>query len=284
MSGPGMSVRAALAAAAARLAAAGVPDVGRDVRLLMADALGVGPDRVTLALGDPLAEAAAARFAAHVAARADRRPVSQILGRRAFWSHEFLVTADVLDPRPETELLVALALEGPAPRRLLDIGVGSGAILATLLAAWPAAQGVGTDLSAPALAVARANADRLGVGPRADLVAACWAEGVAGPFDLVVSNPPYIAEAEMAGLSPEVLCEPRMALTPGGDGLAAYRAIAADLDRLLAAGGRSFFEIGATQGAAVAAIFAAAGFAAQIHPDLGRRDRVVAVRRPEPAD
>lgn len=280
-----MTVRAALAAAAARLAAAGVADAPRDARLLMADALGVAPDRVTLVLGDPLAKAAAAQFAAHVAARVDRRPVSQILGRRAFWSHEFLVTADVLDPRPETELLVALALEGPAPGRLLDIGVGSGAILATLLAAWPGARGVGTDVSAPALEVARANAERLGVGPRADLAAACWAEGVAGPFDLVVSNPPYIAEAEMAGLAPEVrLWEPRLALTPGGDGLAAYRAIAADLDRLLGPGGRGLFEIGAAQGPAVAAIFAAAGFAARIHPDLAGRDRVVAVKRPEPAD
>lgn len=278
-------MRAALAEAAARLGAAGVPEPARDARLLMAEALGLPADRITLALGDPLPEVAAARFARLVAARARRQPVAQILGRRAFWGHVFRVTPEVLDPRPETELLVELALAGPAPRRLLDLGTGSGAILLSLLAAWPEARGLGADASPAALEVARGNAASLGLGARAAFREADWTEGLEGPFDLVVSNPPYIAEAEMADLAPEVRdWEPRVALTPGGDGLDAYRRIAVGLDRLLAPGGRGLFEIGATQAPAVRAIFAAAGFGTEVHPDLAGRDRVVAARRANGSD
>lgn len=282
-----MTLREALAAAAARLMAAGVADAPRDARLLLADALGVAPDRITLALDEPLPETAEARFAGHVNARAQRQPVSQILGRREFWGRTFRVTPDVLDPRPETETLVAMALAGPAPGpwRVLDLGTGSGAILISLLAGWPLARGVGTDLSAKALEVARANAEALGVAGRASFVRADWAEGVKGPFELVVSNPPYVAEAEMPGLEPEVRdWEPWGALTPGGDGLEAYRRIAAGLDGLLAPLGRAFFEIGSRQGAAVAGIFAGAGFVASVHPDLGGTDRVIAVTRPDRTD
>lgn len=280
-----MSVQAALSQATARLAAAGVADAPRDARLLLADALGVAPDRITPALAEPLPEEAAARFVSHVNARAQRQPVSQILGRREFWGRRFRVTPDVLDPRPETETLVALALAGPAPWRLLDLGTGGGAILVSLLAAWPLARGVGTDVSAEALAVALGNARALGVAGRAEFLRADWTEGVTGPFELVVSNPPYVAEAEMPGLEPEVRdWEPRIALTPGGDGLEAYRRIAAGLDGLLAPLGRAFFEIGSTQGEAVAAVFAAAGFKVAIHPDLGGTDRVAAVTRPDRTD
>jgi release factor glutamine methyltransferase len=173
-----------------------------------------------------------------VAQRAERRPVAQILGRRLFWGRDFAVTGDVLDPRPETETLVAAALAGPAPARILDLGTGSGAILLTLLAEWPDAVGTGTDASAAALVVAARNAEELGCAERARLVRTDWADGVDGPFDLVVCNPPYIPEAEIEGLSPEVRChEPRMALTAGESGLEAYRRIAPHLPRLLGAGG-----------------------------------------------
>jgi release factor glutamine methyltransferase len=191
------------------------------------------------------------------------------------------VTPDVLDPRPETEVLVAAALEAGF-RRVLDLGVGSGAILLSLLADRAEATGVGTDLSAAALAVAQANADALGVAARVGFQQADWFSGLVGQFDLIVSNPPYIAEDEMSGLAPEVRdWEPWLALTPGGDGLAAYRAIAAGVGAHLAPGGRVILEIGPTQGAAVAALLAEAGLeGVAVRPDLDGRDRIVAAWLP----
>jgi release factor glutamine methyltransferase len=203
------------------------------------------------------------------------------LGKRSFWKADFHVDDSVLDPRPETEVLIAAALDGPAPGRVLDLGVGSGCILLTLLSEWPDARGVGVDASPAALAVAAGNAARLGVAGRADLRPGDWGRGVDGPFDLIAANPPYIAEDEMPGLSPEVRdWEPRMALTPGGDGLDAYRAIAADLPRLLAPGGRALLEVGPTQAGAVAALLTAAGLGAiRVHDDFDGRGRTVETRR-----
>lgn len=270
-------LRDALPAAAARLAAAGVETPGRDARLLLAAATGLPPDRLSLNPDLALDVAAAARLEALVAARAARRPMAQILGWRDFWRHRFRVTPDVLDPRPETETLVAEALRAPFAR-VLDLGTGSGAILLSLLAERPQATGLGTDISEPALDVARANAAALGLTGRAAFRRADWFAGVEGRYDLIVSNPPYIAESEIDGLAPEVRdWEPRGALTPGGDGLAAYRAIAAGASAHLAQGGRLVVEIGVGQGAAVAAILGAAGLGpVRVLPDLDGRDRVVA--------
>jgi len=271
------TVREALAQATAALAAAGVPDPARDARRLIAAALGVAPDRVTLAAAEPLAPAAADELARMVTVRARFRPVAQIVGRRLFWGREFGVTAAVLDPRPETEILVARALAGPEPATILDLGTGSGAILLSLLAEWPAARGLGTDIDRDALAVAAANAERLGVAERARFAPADWTEGVAGRFDLLVSNPPYIAAAEVAALAPDVRdWEPRHALTPGPTGLEAYARIVAGLSRVLAPGGRVLLEVGTMQAAAVAALLRGAGFArVAVHRDLDGRDRVV---------
>jgi release factor glutamine methyltransferase len=273
------TVRAALAAGAARLAAAGVPDAARDARRLMAAALGVPQDRLALLTAEPLAPEADAAFGRMLGERARRRPVAQIVGRRAFWGRELAVTGAVLDPRAETEVLIARALAGPAPATILDLGTGSGAILLTLLAEWPAARGLGTDIDPAALAVAEANAGRLGVVDRAAFRRADWTDGVTGRFDLVVSNPPYIAEAALAGLAADVRdWEPRAALTPGPTGLESYRRIAAGLAAVLAPGGRALFEIGADQAAPVADILRAAGFDdATVHRDLDGRDRVVEV-------
>jgi release factor glutamine methyltransferase len=267
---------ALLARAAADLRAAGVEAPMRDARLLAAHALAVPPDRLVLALADPVAPAAAAAFAAAVARRAAREPLSHVTGRRQFWGRWFAVSPAVLDPRPETETLVAAAL-GRGFERVLDLGTGSGAILLSLLADRPAARGTGTDLSAPALAVARANAGRLGVGARAELVQGDWFAPVSGRFDLIVSNPPYIPRAEVATLAPEVrLWEPHLALTPGDDGLGAYRVLAAGAAAHLAPGGALMLEIGPTQAAAVGAILRAQGFARlSCLPDLDGRDRVI---------
>lgn len=274
-----MILREALAQAIQRLDTAGIADAPRDARLLLAHALGIAPDRLTLVLRDP-AGAEQAAFGEAIARRAAREPVSHITGRRLFWGRAFHVTADVLDPRPETETLIAEALGAPFTR-LLDLGTGSGAILLTLLAERPAARGLGCDLSPAALAVAEGNAATLGLSGRAEFRQGDWFGPVEGRFDLIVSNPPYIAEAEMAGLAPEVLREPRMALTPGGDGLDAYRAIARDAGAHLTPGGRLMVEIGPTQGAAVAGLMAAAGLQGiALHPDFDGRDRVVSAHWP----
>ncbi|WP_297773569.1 peptide chain release factor N(5)-glutamine methyltransferase [uncultured Roseovarius sp.] len=272
-----MSAQAALVAATRRLGAAGIDGAAGDARALLAAAMQVPRDRLTLHLGDDLEAAAAARFDAMVARRMAREPVAKIIGRRDFWGRSFEVTADVLDPRPETECLIAEALRGPVPARLLDLGTGSGIIAVTLLAEWPGARGVATDISAAALEVTGRNAARHGVDARLDLCRSDWFSQVMGGFDLIVSNPPYIAANEMTGLAPEV-CEydPRVALTDDGDGLMAYRAIAGGAHAQLKPGGRLMFEIGWRQGAAVADILHATGFEdVRALPDLERRDRVV---------
>ncbi len=267
------------AEAVARLKEAGVPDPARDVRRLFDWAYAVGAEAGPQDRDTPNARTQAL-FAQAIADRARRRPVSQITGRRAFWRHDFAVTGDVLDPRPDTETLVELALSEPFAR-LLDLGTGSGAIAISLLADTPGAHGTATDISDAALAVARENAARIGVADRLVLIRSDWFEAVEGTFDLIVSNPPYIAGDEMAALDPEVRdWEPRIALTPGGDGLDAYRAILSDASAHLEPGGRLLVEIGPEQGAAVSGLFQAAGLeAVEVRPDINGRDRVVSGRK-----
>ena len=271
-----MSAQAALVTATRALQAAGIEEAAGDARALLAAAMDVPRDRLTLYLGDDL-DAAAARFDAMIARRMAREPVAKIIGRREFWGRSFEVTADVLDPRPETECLIAEALRGPVPARLLDLGTGSGIIAVTLLAEWPGAQGVATDIGAAALEVAGRNAVRHGVGARLGFCRSDWFSQVTGMFDLIVSNPPYIAADEMPDLSVEVRDhDPEGALTDGGDGLSAYRAIASGAGAHLHPGGRIALEIGWQQGAQVREILGAAGFAeVKVLPDLDGRDRVV---------
>jgi release factor glutamine methyltransferase len=258
------------AEAARRLAEAGVPDPQRDARLLFEWAMAEG--------GNASDTTTQARFSAAIDQRAARWPVSRITGRRAFWKHDFMISEAVLDPRPDTETLVEIAL-GEAFASVLDLGTGSGCILLSLLAERPDARGLGTDVSAAALDVARRNAARLGVS-NASFMQSDWFSAVEGRFDLIVSNPPYIAASDYAGLGPEVRFDPQIALTPGGDGLDPYRVISRAAGRHLNAGGRLLTEIGHDQGEAVAGLFAEAGLAdVTVHPDINRRDRVVAARR-----
>ncbi|MEM7718175.1 MAG: peptide chain release factor N(5)-glutamine methyltransferase [Pseudomonadota bacterium] len=230
-----------------------------------------------------LADDTGENFAELVMRRADREPFSHIAGHRAFWTHQFRVTPDVLDPRPETERLVELALAEPFAK-VLDLGTGSGCIVISLLAARPEAKGVGTDISEQAVLIAGENAKAIGVADRLVLPLSEWFDDVGGRFDLIVSNPPYIAAAEMAGLQPEVRDhEPHLALTDGADGLTAYRVIAAQVRDHLRPGGRVLVEIGATQGTQVAALFSTAGLAdVRVHTDLNGKDRVVEARMPTP--
>lgn len=281
----GATASDALRVAIPRLAAAGVPDAVTDARRLLAHALHIAPDRLTLHLPDRMTPQAIARYEDAIYARMRRQPVSQITGSRLFWGRPFRVTRDTLDPRPETEVLVAEALRAPL-RRVLDLGTGTGCILLSILADRPAATGLGVDLSEAALDVARDNAGRLGLEMRARFVRSDWWAAVTGRFDLIVSNPPYIAASEMSALSREVHdWEPHLALTPGGDGLDAYRALAAGAGAHLEPGGRILVEIGPTQAATVSALFEAAGLTGlRVLPDWDGRDRVVAAQRAPDTD
>jgi release factor glutamine methyltransferase len=274
-----MTGNEALRSAIPRLAAAGVTDAPRDARVLLAYATGIAPDRLTLHLADPLTTAAAQAFDTAITRRAAREPVSHITGRRLFWGRSFRVTPDTLDPRPETEILVHAALSEPFSR-MLDLGAGTGCILLSCLADRPQARGLGTDIHPATLAVAAANAQTHGLTARAEFILSDWLAAVTGTYDLIVSNPPYIAASEMPALSPEVQHEPHRALTPGGDGLDAYRTIAREAPAHLAEGGRLIVEIGPTQAKTVTALFADAGLAdLVILPDLDGRDRVIVARR-----
>ena len=287
MNGPGRGpirapIRAeVIARGVARLKDAGVPGPERDARLLYRWAADLDGAGLSAALTDLATATEIMRFEQAITVRAGRAPVSHIIGSREFWGRSFRVTPAVLDPRPETETLIAEALKFPPARRVLDLGTGSGCILLTLLAEWPQASGVGVDNSPAALAVAMENARRLGLAERAELVAGDWCAGLAGQFDLIVSNPPYIAADEIAGLAAEVrLYEPLAALCPCddrcADGLGAYRRISIGIGALLAPGGRILLEIGPNQAAAVGRILADAGIAVNaVLPDLDGRDRVV---------
>ncbi|MEM7058078.1 MAG: peptide chain release factor N(5)-glutamine methyltransferase [Pseudomonadota bacterium] len=264
-------------AASVALKRAGVEDPGRESRLLMRWVSGLSGAGLAAAEHDICPEDQHHRFAMGLARRIAREPLSHITGRRAFWSREFRVTPDVLDPRPETESLLAEALHRGPFGRVLDLGTGSGCLIISLLAEWPQATGTATDISGRALDVAAQNAKIHGVTPRLDLVKTDWIEGLEGPFDLIVSNPPYIREDEMPHLSPEVRDhEPALALSPGGDGLAAYRAISASIHGVLGPGGLLMVEIGATQSMEVSAILANAGWSVRaVIPDLDQRPRVI---------
>jgi release factor glutamine methyltransferase len=276
-----MIAQDALRRAVPRLREAGVEDGSRDARVLLAHALGIGHDRLTLKLQDEMTDPQLALYETALVARMARQPVSQITGRRLFWGLSFRVTRDVLDPRPETEALVAEALSRPF-LKMLDLGTGTGCILLSCLKGMPLARGTGTDISDAALQVAIGNTRDLGLEARARFRKSDWFAQVTGTFDLIVSNPPYIAADEMPSLSPEVRdWEPHLALSPGGDGLDAYRTIARGAGARLMPGGRLLMEIGPRQGAAVAALVMAAGLDdIRVLPDLDGRDRVVAACKP----
>jgi release factor glutamine methyltransferase len=269
-------------AAKARLERAGLAGPVIDARLLVeAAAEATRADIV----GDPyraLTPAQERTLEDYLARRERREPVSHILGRKGFWKIMLQVTPDVLTPRPDTETVVEYALRDfpeQAPWQVLDLGVGSGAILLSILAERPAAKGLGIDVSEEALAVARENAANLGLAGRLALLRGDWTEGLAPEsFDLVVSNPPYIASQVIETLEPEVRDhEPRLALEGGPDGLAHYRTLAPEILRVLRPGGRFAVEIGYDQKAAVEALFRDAGaVGVTTIPDLANRDRVVA--------
>lgn len=249
---------------AKRLADAGVDSAAGDARLLAMAALGI--DRVGLHVDRdrPLTGAERAALDRLGDRRVAREPVSRIIGHREFWSLDFVLSPATLDPRTDSETLVQAALDRipdrTRPLSILDLGTGSGCLLIALLSELPNARGVGVDLSAEAAATARHNADRLGVGARAGFVVSDWAHALAGRFDLVVSNPPYIAQSELDGLAPEVTqFDPSAALLGGVDGLDAYRALAPMLPTLLSENGWIYLEIGLGQAESVMGLLGGAG-------------------------
>jgi len=273
------TVQAAFAEGRRRLANAGIDRPEVDARRLLAAALGMTPDRIVPHLADRMDAAVQARYLDAIQARGAGRPVSHAVGGRWFRDHWFKVTPDVLDPRPETETLVDLARAVPFDH-VLDLGTGTGCVLLSLLAERPAATGVGVDISRAALAVAAGNARDLGLAGRCDFVASDWFSAVRGRFDLIVSNPPYIADAAFESLDRSVRdFEPRQALCPGGDGLDAHRAICRGASGFLTGGGRLIVETGFDQGRAVMALFRDAGLVdVAVHTDMDGRDRVVSGR------
>ena len=271
----------AMVAATARLRAAGVPDPARDARVLLAHAAQVDAARVTLIAPEDIAPDIAERYDNLVALRAVRVPVSHLIGKRGFYGRSFKVSAEVLDPRPETETVVEAALAEDFDR-VLDLGTGSGCLLVTLLAERPDAHGVGVDLSEGACLQASANAVLHEVAERAQVLNGSWFDPVEGRFDLIVANPPYLAAFEMDEVAPELRDhEPRMALTDEGDGLSSYREIAALAGSYLTSQGRVICEFGATQGPEVRAIFEGEGWGdVVLLPDLDGRPRGVVARNP----
>ncbi len=276
----------ALRMAAAQLQAAGVEQPRMDARLLLSAAAGLSHEDMIREPDAELPQAEAGKYAAMIARRAAREPVSRILGRREFWSLEFEITPDTLDPRPDSETLISAALAQIEDRsqalRILDIGAGSGCLLLALLSELPRAHGTGIDISQGALDVAGRNAARLGFSGRAqfiqcDVRSPSWAQQISGPFDIVISNPPYISNDAMAGLAPEVtLFDPYAALAGGEDGFDFYRMITISLAQLLCPEGLVIFEAGTGQAGAVQMLLHQAGLAGlDPHYDLGGIARAV---------
>lgn len=274
------TLRTVIAEITEALKTAGVDNPRLDARILAGHVLGLESSQTFLRGDETLTDAQSRALGDMVARRAAREPVSRILGRREFWGLPFIVTPATLDPRADTETLVSAVLDHrdrtvTAPR-ILDLGTGTGCIALALLHEIPEATAVAVDASAAALNVARANAAALGLASRIGFARGNWAEGLAGPFDIIVSNPPYLSAGDMARLEPEVCFDPRAALDGGADGLAAYRAILADAPRIAAPGALAAVEVGQGQDAAVAELAVRAGLrVVEIRADLGGIARVV---------
>jgi release factor glutamine methyltransferase len=242
----------AIAVLRAAFASAGLGSPALDARLLLAAAVGAEPAELAVRPDERLSAGEAARLTAYARRRLAREPVGRILGQREFWGLTFGLSPETLEPRPDTETVVETVLrllpDRRAPLRILDLGTGTGCILVALLHEFGQARGLGLDVSPGALATARRNAWRNGVGGRALFAASDWTAAIRGQFDVIVSNPPYIAAAVIEGLEPDVRNhDPRLALDGGQDGLDAYRAILSDAPRLLAPDGVLAVEIGFDQ-------------------------------------
>jgi len=262
----------------AGLLAAASPSAPLDARMIVAHVLRCRPNDLPLRDLDEVSTDSVAAIRQLAERRIAGEPIARILGEKEFYGLTFMLSPETLVPRPDTETLVAAVLatvDREAAPAILDLGTGSGAILLALLTELPNATGVGVDLSAEALATAAKNAELIGVARRVQFREGSWTVGIERRFDLIVSNPPYIASGEIATLPVEVReHDPHLSLDGGSDGLAAYRAIVADIRRVLAPGGRVFLEIGFGQAADVSRLAAEAGFDTTLESDLAGIERV----------
>ena len=287
-----LTVGAAQRACVALLKDADIDEPVMEARLLVGFVLGGGPERVLADRDELLTADQASALKAALTQRCQRVPMAQIIGVREFWSLPFKVTSATLTPRPDTETLVEAILHhvSESPARIIDLGTGTGCILLALLSEWPNATGVGVDASEEALAVARDNGVTLGLGSRTQFVQADWNQerwtqarvgSWGGPFDVVVSNPPYIPALDIEALDEDVRThEPRLALDGGDDGLGAYRAIVLQLNALLTVDGVIGFEVGIDQADDVGALILEAGFELlEKRADLGGVERAVIARK-----
>lgn len=281
-----LTVARLLATATGRLRAGGIGNARRDARVLLAHASGLEETTIVARPDSAVCPAMAEAVGRLVERRIGGEPLSRVLGRREFWSMDFRLSRETLDPRPDSETLIEVLLghvpDRGLPLRILDLGTGTGCLLLSLLSELPRALGVGVDLSHDACATASANAERLGFADRAIFAVADWgAASPAGGFDLVVSNPPYVSRGEMSALDEHVReFDPHLALCGGDDGLDAYREIAQLLGRLLAPGGLAAVEFGAGQAAEVSAIFARADLCVRsVHRDLAGHERCLLLEK-----
>lgn len=275
-----MRLAAAQGALAKLLREAGIETPALDARLLVQGALDYDAGQLALAHDEALNHAAAMRLADYAAQRLKHKPVSRIFGSRGFYGRDFIINERVLDPRPDSETLIEVALAhlpDGAAARLLDLGTGSGCLLLTLLAERPALTGMGADVSAQALDVARANAAALGLADRADFIESDWLKNITGTYEMIVSNPPYLGPGEIEWLARDVAdYDPHLALYGGSDGLDPYRHLCRNAAAFLVQDGWLVFEIGALQARAVRGFMQEAGFSnIAVQQDLAGRDRVV---------
>jgi len=283
-----LTVEATRRQLAARFEAAGIESPELDARLLLGHTLGLDLTGLITAAHRALTADESDRLDRLAARRLAGEPVARILGQKEFWGLSFALSPETLVPRPDTETVVELALDmlrkglANTPPRVADLGTGTGAILLALLSELPEATGIGTDISERALAIANDNAVRLGLAARASFIRCDYASELTGPFDLIVSNPPYIATGDIAGLAREVRDhDPHQALDGGPDGLAAYRALIPQAARLLAPGAALVVEAGQGQARDIEAMMTAAGLALQGRPraDLAGISRAVGARK-----
>ena len=286
---PGPFLGELLEDAVRALRGAGIDGARLDARTIAGHAFGLEAAQVLARRDNRMETEHVRQFSNMIARRTAREPMAHILGEREFWSLRFEVSSDTLIPRPDTETLVQAAVDWAKVRgsgrnlKVLDLGTGTGCILLALLSEWPEATGVGVDISPRALEIARTNARELDMEGRVSFVEGDWGTGLRGTFDVIVSNPPYIPERDLAGLQPEVSrFEPIKALVGGSDGLDAYRAISPQISKLLGDGAAAatFLEIGIGQLDAVSGILRAAGLEVfETHRDLGGIVRCLTVTR-----
>jgi release factor glutamine methyltransferase len=278
--GPDARLRDWLDALIEAFNAAGIRASQIDARLLLTHALGLSSGQLTSDPLRPVSSYEAERITNMAERRLAREPMSRIVGARKFFGRTFDVSPSILDPRRETELLIATVLDivkaeswQDTPIQILDLGTGSGNILLTLLAELPQATGLGVDLSAEALEAARGNAVKLGVAERCRFQTANWLEGLSGAFQIVAANPPYMTDDAIAALAPEAgAYDPRLALDGGADGYGAYRSIVPDLKNVLAPGGWAVFQVGEGQAPAVENIITGHGLKTENRELSMRRD------------